>query len=97
MPVTSHPCCCVFVDASPSEAANALAAMLTTLSSALTTIEAGEAVVTDALAAMQLRARRAVASTRDASEAIVAALTRAGHGAVTRTLTLSRDSKQAAY
>jgi DNA-binding beta-propeller fold protein YncE len=73
-------CCCVFVDASSYEATNALAAILTTLSSALTTVEAAEAVVTDALATMQLRVRRAVASTRDASEAIVASVTRSQAG-----------------
>ncbi len=76
MYVTSDPCCFVPVDVSPSEASNALAVMLTTLSSALTTIATAEAAVTDALAVMQLRASRAVASTRDASGAIIAAITR---------------------
>ncbi len=73
-----------FVDTSPSNASSGLVAMLTTLSSALTTMNAAEAAVTVALAAMQLRARRAVASTRDASEAIVAGLARSQAAALSR-------------
>ncbi len=83
--MTSDPgCCFLFVDASSSEAPNALAATLTTLSIALTTIEVAEAVVMDGLAAMQLRMRKAVASTRDASEAIVAAVTRSQAAVLSR-------------
>jgi hypothetical protein len=87
MPVTSDPCyvcVSVYVDASLSEPVNALASMLTTLSSALTTMTAAEAAVTDARAVMQQRAGRAVASTRDANETIVAAVTRTKAAALSR-------------
>jgi hypothetical protein len=84
MLVTSDPCCCVFVDAPHSEASSALAAMLTTLSSALTTMENADDALMDAFAQMQLRVRRGVASTRDASEAIVAAMTRSQAAVLSR-------------
>jgi DNA-binding beta-propeller fold protein YncE len=75
---------CVLTDVPPSDAAEALAATLTALSSALTTMATAEAAVTEAIEAMQMRVTRAVASTREASEAIVAALTRAQAAVLSR-------------
>ncbi len=74
----------VFADAQAYEATYALATVVTTLPNALTTMATAEAVVTAALAAMQLRAKMAVASTRDASEAIFATVTRSQAAVLSR-------------